>query len=201
MPWRARRDEWPVQCVISWKKAVFPKKQSDESNIPSNHKIYLYSWINISTKGKSMDLIDRYRGCMLGLATGDALGTTLEFEQPGNIEPVHDMVGGGPFNLEPGQWTDDTSLALCLAESLIVKKEFDPRDQLERYCRWFMEGYLSSNGTCFDIGMTTRKALQQFMLSHEPYPGQTNPRSASNGSLMRLAPVPLFYASNPSLAI
>jgi ADP-ribosylglycohydrolase len=65
-----------------------------------------------------MELRDRYRGALLGLAVGDALGTTLEFKRPGTFQPVTDMVGGGPFGLKPGQWTDDTSMALCLAESL-----------------------------------------------------------------------------------
>ena len=143
----------------------------------------------------------RYRGCLLGLAVGDALGTSVEFSPPGTFEPLTGMVGGGPFGLAPGEWTDDTSLALCLAESLVEKGGFDPVDQLERYCRWFTEGYLSSNGTCFDIGTTTRKALQRFMMSGEPYPGLTHERSASNGSLMRLAPVPMFYAADPGLAI
>ena len=145
-----------------------------------------------------MDPLDRYRGCLLGLAVGDALGTTLEFRSPGTFTPITGMVGGGPFDLEPGEWTDDTSLALCLAESLIEKRGFDPVDQLERYVRWFMEGHLSSNGRCFDIGTTTRKALQRFILSREPYPGLTDERSAGNGSLMRLAPVPMFYAGDPA---
>ena len=68
-----------------------------------------------------MTTLDRYRGCLLGLAAGDALGTTLEFEAPGSFEPLTDMVGGGPFNLKPGEWTDDTSMALCLAESLVER--------------------------------------------------------------------------------
>jgi ADP-ribosylglycohydrolase len=148
-----------------------------------------------------MDLKTRYRGSLLGLAAGDALGTTLEFRRPETFEPIADMVGGGPFGLEAGEWTDDTSLALCLAESLVEKRGFDPVDQLERYCRWFMGGHLSSTGTCFDIGTTTRKALQRFMLSRKPFPGLTDERSAGNGSLMRLAPVPLFYASDPAAAI
>jgi len=143
----------------------------------------------------------RYRGCLLGLAVGDALGAPIEFRPPGTFEPVIDMKGDGPFNLLPGQWTDDTSLALCLAESLIEKQGFNPVDQLERYCRWFNEGHISSNGTCFDIGTTTRKALQRFMLSREPYPGIADEWSASNGSLMRLAPVPMFYARDPAEAI
>ena len=79
---------------------------------------------------------DRARGALLGLAVGDALGTTLEFEAPGSFEPIDDMLGGGPFDLEPGQWTDDTSMALCLAESLVETGGFDPRDQMQRYLRW-----------------------------------------------------------------
>ncbi len=94
---------------------------------------------------------DRYLGCLLGLAVGDAVGTTVEFKPPGTFPPVHDMVGGGPFGLQPGEWTDDTSMALCLAESLVTCRGFDPADQLNRYLRWWQEGYLSSNGRCFDI--------------------------------------------------
>lgn len=143
----------------------------------------------------------RYQGCMIGLAAGDALGTTVEFKAPGSFSPLTDMVGGGPFRLEPGQWTDDTSMALCLAESLIEKKGFDPKDQMERYVRWWKEGYLSSNGTCFDIGNTVSQALQRYLRTEEPFAGSTDARSAGNGSLMRLAPVPLFFASNPEKAI
>jgi ADP-ribosylglycohydrolase len=111
------------------------------------------------------------------------------------------MVGGGPFNLKPGQWTDDTSLALCLAESLIEKREFVPVDQLERYVRWHREGHLSSTGHCFDIGGTTSQALHTFETTRNPYSGSTVKRVAGNGSLMRLTPVPLFYANQPSLGI
>ena len=57
---------------------------------------------------------DRFQGALLGLAAGDALGTTVEFEARGSFPPVTDMTGGGPFDLKPGQWTDDTSMALCL---------------------------------------------------------------------------------------
>ena len=90
-----------------------------------------------------MDMLQRYRGCLMGLAVGDALGATLEFEAPGSFRPITDMVGGGAFRLAPGQWTDDTSMALCLAESLAEKQGFDPIDQLERYVQWMQEGYLS----------------------------------------------------------
>ena len=145
--------------------------------------------------------IDRYRGCLLGLATGDALGTTLEFRPPGSFEPIADMVGGGPFNLEPGMWTDDTSMALCLAESLVECKAFDPGDQMRRYVRWYQEGHLSSNGYCFDIGNTTRAALKRFIETGQAYAGATNAYSAGNGSLMRLAPVPMYFAQNAEAAI
>ena len=148
-----------------------------------------------------MERIERYRGCLLGLAAGDALGTTLEFKRPGSFVPIDDIVGGGPFGLKAGQWTDDTSMALCLAESLIERRAFDPRDQMERYVRWYRHGHLSSNGRFFDIGNATRAALVSFERSHDPYAGSTDPQSAGNGSIMRLAPVPLFFARSPSDAI
>jgi ADP-ribosylglycohydrolase len=138
---------------------------------------------------------------MLGLAVGDALGTTLEFKPPGTFKPITDMIGGGPFGLEPGQWTDDTAMALCLAESLIEKRSFDPKDQMDRYCRWWKEGYLSSTGTCFDIGVTVKKSLESYLRTGEPFAGSTDPFTAGNGSLMRLAPVPLAFRANFGLAI
>jgi ADP-ribosyl-[dinitrogen reductase] hydrolase len=148
-----------------------------------------------------MQQIERYRGSLLGLATGDALGTTLEFHRPGTFTPIDDMIGGGPFRLQPGEWTDDTSMALCLAESLIVKQGFDPIHQLETYLRWSRDGHLSSNGKCFDIGNTVQQALWNFEDTRKPYCGSTDVWSAGNGSIMRLAPVPLFYAKNPLEAI
>ncbi|HEY9653824.1 MAG TPA: ADP-ribosylglycohydrolase family protein [Coleofasciculaceae cyanobacterium] len=148
-----------------------------------------------------MQQIERYRGCLLGLAVGDAVGTTLEFCSPGTFTPINDMVGGGPFGLEPGQWTDDTSMALCLAQSLIEQRGFVPTHQLENYRKWYREGHLSSTGRCFDIGITTRRAIAQFEQTGEPYCGSTDPGNAGNGSIMRLAPVPLFFAANPQEAI
>ena len=148
-----------------------------------------------------MDMLERYRGCLMGLAAGDALGTTLEFKSPGSFEPIEDMVGGGPFNLQPGEWTDDTSMALCLAESLLACKGFDPVDQLERYYRWCMSGHLSSNGSCFDIGRTVSQAIHKYESTRKPFPGSTDPYSAGNGSIMRLAPIPMAYARDPVRAI
>jgi ADP-ribosyl-[dinitrogen reductase] hydrolase len=138
--------------------------------------------------------LDRYRGCLLGLAVGDAIGTTVEFKARGSFPPVTDMVGGGAFNLQPGQWTDDTSMALCLAESLVEKNGFDAHDQMNRYLDWYENGYWSSTGKCFDIGNATRQALEKFKATGKPMSGSSHPSSAGNGSLMRLAPIPMFYA-------
>lgn len=141
-----------------------------------------------------MDVSEESRaiGCLLGLACGDAVGTTVEFSRRGSFEPVTDMVGGGPFGLEPGQWTDDTTMALCLGESLIECGEFDPADQLNRYLRFYRHGYMSPTGRCFDIGRTTEHALRRFEKTREPDSGATDRMSAGNGSIMRLAPVVLF---------
>lgn len=144
--------------------------------------------------------LDRYRGCLLGLAVGDAIGTAVEFKARGSFPPVTDMVGGGAFNLKPGQWTDDTSMALCLAESLVEKGGFDAHDQMNRYMNWYENGYLSSTGKCFDIGNATKQALEKFKLTGKPMSGSTHPSTAGNGSLMRLAPVPMFYAPDKKKA-
>jgi ADP-ribosylglycohydrolase len=148
-----------------------------------------------------MQLIERFHGCLMGLAIGDAVGTTVEFKPPGSFPPVTEMVGGGPFGLKPGQWTDDTSMALCLAASLIERRGFDARDQMQRYVKWWREGYMSSTGRCFDIGNTTAEALRTFERTSEPFAGPTDPRKAGNGSLMRLAPIPMFYFKSPVEAI
>lgn len=151
--------------------------------------------------GGDVTATDRYRGALLGLAAGDALGTTLEFKDPGEFEPLTDMVGGGPFDLKPGEWTDDTSMALCLAESLVEKQGFDPIDQLQRYVRWYQDGHFSVKGRCFDIGITTASALRRFMQNGRADSGSTDPGAAGNGSLMRLAPAPLAFAADPAEAV
>ncbi len=140
-----------------------------------------------------LTLTDRYRGSLLGLACGDALGTSVEFKPRGSFPPVTDLLGGGPFNLKAGQWTDDTSMALCLGESLLRKDGFDAADQMGRYLNWWQWGYLSATGECFDIGMTVRQALADYQEHGQPLAGSSDPQTAGNGSLMRLAPVVLFH--------
>lgn len=136
---------------------------------------------------------ERATGALLGLAIGDALGTTLEFSARDSRPRLTGMEGGGPFRLEPGQWTDDTSMALALADSLIICDGLDEQDLMTRFVSWMDEGAYSSNGRCFDIGNTVRGALTRFKQTGNPIAGSTDPQSAGNGSLMRLAPVAIRY--------
>lgn len=140
---------------------------------------------------------ERAIGSLLGLAVGDALGTTLEFSTRDSRPRLTDMEGGGPFGLEPGQWTDDTSMALALAESLLVCDGLDEHDLMTRFVSWMDEGAYSSNGRCFDVGNTVRAALNRFKATGDPIAGSTDPMSAGNGSLMRLAPVAIRYWDDP----
>lgn len=141
-------------------------------------------------------LADRFRGAMLGLAIGDAFGVTLEFQPRPVNEDHREMIGKGPFGLKKGQWTDDTSMALCMAYSLLDKKMLDPSDHMQLYIKWWKQGLFSSTGQCFDIGNTVANALTKFEQTGVSFAGSTDERSAGNGSLMRLAPVILFYASS-----
>ena len=143
---------------------------------------------------------DRAIGAMLGLAVGDAVGTTLEFKARDTYAPLTDMVGGGPFGLKPGQWTDDTAMALALADSLMGRADLDEQDLLSRFSDWQKRGTYSCTGRCFDIGSTTAQALVRWRATHEDHCGATDAMSAGNGSLMRLSPVAIrFWKDRPKL--
>lgn len=144
---------------------------------------------------------DKFIGSLIGLAVGDCVGAAVEFSPPGTFTPVDDMIGGGPFGLKPGEWTDDTSMALCMAVSIIENQGFNADDQMQRYVRWYKEGYLSSKTECFDIGIATMEAIHQYLKTRDPYSGSKDPYKAGNGSIMRLAPVPLFWSSDMEKAI
>ena len=134
---------------------------------------------------------DRGLGAFLGLAVGDALGTTIEFSRRDSYEPVVDMIGGGPFRLKPGEWTDDTSMALCLADCLVANGgEIAPHDLADRFLRWWKKGENSVTGRCFDIGNATRGALADYAQTGVPA-GSRDPTTAGNGGIMRLAPAAL----------
>ncbi len=138
-------------------------------------------------------IADRFRGALLGLAIGDAIGTTNEFKEAGTFQPIDDMVGGGPFSLRPGSWTDDTSMAYALGQSLLLRGGFDAKDQMDKYHAWYRYGSFSCTGKCFDIGNTVRSAIERYEQDGNPYAGSSDPNSAGNGSLMRLAPIVLFF--------
>jgi len=137
--------------------------------------------------------VDRQRGCLIGLAAGDALGAAVEFKPPGSFEPVTGYRAGGPHGLDPGEWTDDTSMALALADS-IAQAGWNLNDQAQRYVSWWRDGAYSVNGRCFDIGNTTVAALHRFQQDHDATnSGDTSSHASGNGSIMRLAPVPIRY--------
>lgn len=138
------------------------------------------------------EIDNRRRGCLLGLAVGDALGAAIEFEAPGTFEPVKGYRGGGPHRLKAGEWTDDTSMALALADS-IKECGWDLRDQTLRYVEWWKTGKYSVNDVCFDIGNTTANALRRWCQTGVTCAGDPRPEASGNGSIMRLAPVPIRY--------
>lgn len=139
---------------------------------------------------------DRAIGALVGLAVGDAVGTTLEFKTRDSYPQLVEMIGGGPFGLKPGQWTDDTAMALALADSLIEDPSLDEADLMQRFVDWHQNGTYSCTGACFDIGITTRQALARWQKTGDPFAGSTDPMSAGNGSLMRLAPVAIRHFEN-----
>jgi len=141
---------------------------------------------------------DRALGAFLGLAAGDAVGTTLEFRARDAQPRLEDMTGGGPFALPPGAWTDDTAMALALADSLAASGTLDCRDLMDRFVRWRQNGEYSCTGTCFDIGNATSGALDRYLRTGNPLAGSTDPHTAGNGSLMRLAPIALRFWNDRS---
>lgn len=141
-------------------------------------------------------IYDRSYGCLVGMAVGDAVGTTLEFKARDSYAHITDMVGGGPFGLDAGTWTDDTSMALALGEALLASAAkgsvFESGEAQRRFVDWWRNGAFSPTGSCFDIGIATREALARFEETGDPIAGSTDPYSAGNGSLMRLAPVAIW---------
>ena len=138
-------------------------------------------------------LRERFLGALVGLATGDALAAATQYRRPGSFAPVADLVGGGPFDLPRGAWSDDTAMALCLAESLIAAKGFDVRDQIARYTRWQQQGHLSATGQCVGITAATARALAAASWRRQPFPGSHDPQNRDPEPLSRVAPVVMFF--------
>jgi ADP-ribosyl-[dinitrogen reductase] hydrolase len=158
------------------------------------HWVRQGSKVEVPAPGRGTDAIrDRAMGALVGLAVGDAVGTTIEFSPKPHFATLSDMVGGGQFRLNAGEWTDDTALALALADSLLAHPDLDPADLMTRFVDWYRNGTYSCTGTCFDIGHTTSSALDHFTRTGDPIAGSTDPRAAGNGGLMRLSPVAIRH--------
>ena len=146
-------------------------------------------------------LRERFRGALVGLAVGDALGAAVQHRKRGSFTPVSDLLGGGPFELPRGAWTDDTAMALCLAESLTACGGFDAADQVERYQRWQREGHLTSTGECVGITAGVSRALATARWTGKAFAGSHDPTQLDKEALSRVAPAVLFFLSEPREAI
>ncbi|MGB8327813.1 MAG: ADP-ribosylglycohydrolase family protein [Steroidobacteraceae bacterium] len=146
-------------------------------------------------------LRERFHGALIGLAVGDALAAATQFRKPGSFAPIGDLLGGGPFDLPRGAWTDDTAMALCLAESLLECRGFDGRDQSGRYVRWQLQGHLSATGQCVGISASVAKALGAAKWRRQLYAGSHDPEQVDKEVLSRVAPVVMFNLARRDDAI
>jgi ADP-ribosylglycohydrolase len=146
-------------------------------------------------------LRERFQGALVGLAVGDALAANTQFRKPGTFAPVGDLLGGGPFDLPRGAWTDDTAMALLLAESLLERDGFDAHDQVQRYARWQREGYGSATGQCVGITANAARALSTAQYKRQPFAGSHDPEQLDKDPLSRVAPVVMFHFADAATAI
>jgi ADP-ribosylglycohydrolase len=153
-----------------------------------------------ATLAAARGLRERFHGALLGLAAGDAVAAATQYRRAGRFTPVGDMLGGGPFDLPRGGWSDDTAMALCLAESLLEREAFDARDQVARYRRWQQEGHLSATGQCVGITAGTARALALGNWRRQAFSGTHDPAAQDPEVLARVAPVAMYFFSNPQAA-
>jgi ADP-ribosyl-[dinitrogen reductase] hydrolase len=146
-------------------------------------------------------LRDRFQGALLGLAVGDALAAHTQFRKPGSFAAVGDLLGGGPFDVPRGAWTDDTAMALLLAESLLEREGFDAHDQVARYARWQREGYGSATGQCVGITASVARALATAQYKRQPFAGSHDPEQLDKEPLSRVAPAVMYFFADASSAV
>ncbi|MGH8319913.1 MAG: ADP-ribosylglycohydrolase family protein [Steroidobacteraceae bacterium] len=157
--------------------------------------------LNPATLAAARNLRERFLGALLGLAAGDAVAAATQYRRPRTFTPVGDLLGGGPFALPRGGWSDDTAMALCLADSLLATDGFDARDQVERYQRWQREGYLSATGQCLGITASTARALAMSQWRRQPFSGSHAPNQLDPEPLARVAPVVMFFFASEEEAV
>lgn len=139
---------------------------------------------------------DAIIGGVMGVIIGDALGLPVQFMTKTEIRknPITDMTGGGALGLKPGAWWGDSSLTLCLAESL-YEVGYNPADIARRFVEWYRDGYMTPFGESFNTGGTTSIAMKRLIHGVAPFKaGPTDADSNGNGSLMRILPATLFFA-------
>jgi ADP-ribosylglycohydrolase len=146
-------------------------------------------------------LRDRFQGALLGLAVGDALAAHTQFRKPGSFPAVGDLLGGGPFDLPRGAWTDDTAMALLLAESLLESRGFDAQDQVNRYVRWQREGHGSATGQCVGISANVARSLATALYRRQPFSGSHDPEQLDKDPLSRVAPVVMYFFNDAHAAV
>jgi ADP-ribosylglycohydrolase len=154
-----------------------------------------------STLAAARDLRDRFHGALLGLAVGDAVAAATQYGRVGRFTPVGDMLGGGPFDLPRGAWSDDTAMALCLAESLLERDGFDARDQVRLLRRWQQEGHLSATGRCLGITAATARALAMSQWRRQPFSGSHDPLALDPEVLSRVTPVAMYFFAQREAAV
>lgn len=179
-------------------------------SVPETHEQsqYVERWSSAAdpllepgTLAAANDLRARFLGTLLGLALGDALAAATQFARPGRFTAVADLLGGGPFDLPRGAWSDDTAMALCLAESLLERSGFDGRDQVQRYRRWQQQGHLSATGQCLGITANTARALSRAQWRRQGFAGNHDPMVQDPEVLSRVAPVALYFFARGTAAI
>ncbi len=154
-----------------------------------------------ATLAAARGLRERFQGALFGLAVGDAVAAATQYRRPGRFTPVGDMLGGGPFDLPRGAWSDDTAMALCLAESLLECEGFDARDQVERYRRWQRDGYLSATGQCLGITASTARALAVAQWRRQAFSGTHDPEVQGAETLSRVAPAVMYFFARETVAV
>jgi len=199
--WRksGRAAQWPsvpetdqqVAFVSAWTAAAAAAAEGEGEGDPL---------LEPATLEAARPLRERFLGALVGLAIGDALAAATQYRRPGRFAPVGDLLGGGPFDLPRGGWSDDTAMALLLGESLLESNGFDPRDQVARYTRWQREGHLSATGQCLGITAGTAHALGRAQWRRQVFPGSHDPQVLDPEVLSRVAPVVMYFFADASLA-
>ena len=196
----ARSADWPRipetqaqrEYVRTWQARPMPRR---EAAARADDPLF-----DAAALAAARALRERFLGALMGLAVGDAVGAATQYRRPGTFTPVADMLGGGPFALPRGAWSDDTAMALCLAQSLLECEGFDPADQVERYRRWQRDGHLSATGQCLGITASTAHALAVAGWRHQPFSGSHDPAQLDPEPLSRVVAPVLFAFAMPAEA-